>query len=217
MDVDALDALLPQMQCRQCGFAGCRPYAEALVLGQAPFDRCVPGGVSLITQLKHTAETHSPSRPSTSFPIVFQERPLPQVAWIDESQCIGCTLCIAVCPVDAIVGAQQLMHTVIEHDCTGCGLCVKPCPVECIHIREHPSPDVRSGYSVAPEKSKEAYERQQKRRTPEYHQKAERLLALYYPVQSIAVAAAPEVPKAERTSLIEQMRARAKARREGGG
>ncbi|MES2206590.1 MAG: RnfABCDGE type electron transport complex subunit B [Pseudomonadota bacterium] len=235
MDVDALDALLPQTQCRQCGFAGCRPYAQALAQGQAPLDRCVPGGAPLVIALqkmvqKKESVTQLLTQPLAQpffansdnkataptdkvvYPVAVKP-PVPKVAFIDESQCIGCALCLAVCPVDAIIGAPQWMHTVLQADCTGCELCVKPCPVECIEIRDHPCPDSVSGYSVAPERSKNAFYRQQQRRTPEQRQKAERLLALYHPVQNIPEIVSHDISKDEKLSFIEKMRIRAKAKR----
>jgi Na+-translocating ferredoxin:NAD+ oxidoreductase subunit B len=231
LDVDALDALLPQTQCRQCGFAGCRPYAQALVDGQAPTDRCAPGGSALVQILDHfvaksssdqaffhAAQSYSFLSPiqlvrsSGAVPVALA---VPKVAWIDESQCIGCALCLAVCPVDAIIGAPQWMHTVLEADCTGCALCVAPCPVECIHIEDHTAPDAVSGYAVSPEKSRQAYLKQRVRRSPEQRQKAERLLALYHPVETIKVAPPKIAPLEERSALIDQLRARAKSRREG--
>jgi Na+-translocating ferredoxin:NAD+ oxidoreductase subunit B len=230
LDVDALDALLPQTQCRQCGFAGCRPYAQALVEGQAPTDRCAPGGSALIQVLdffvadssnipaSHDVQSYSflsPIQLVRSADEVTVALAAPKVAWIDESQCIGCALCLAVCPVDAIVGAPQWMHTVLEADCTGCALCVAPCPVECIYIEDHPAPDSVSGYAVSPEKSRQSYLNQRTRRSPEQHQKAERLLALYHPVETIKVAPPKIAPPEERSALIDRLRARAKSRREG--
>lgn len=127
--VDRIDRLLPQTQCEQCGFPGCRPYAEALVRGEVDVDRCPPGGDAgaraLAALLGLEPKPVDRSRGET--------KP-PQVAWIDEELCIGCTKCIQACPVDAIVGAAKLMHTVIEAECTGCELCIAPCPVDCIHL-----------------------------------------------------------------------------------
>jgi Na+-translocating ferredoxin:NAD+ oxidoreductase subunit B len=117
---DAIDALLPQTQCGQCGHAGCRPYAEAIAAGAAPVNQCPPGGDETIAALALNT-THGLAAP-------------PAVAVIDENTCIGCTLCLPACPVDAIVGARQMMHTVISAECTGCGLCLPPCPVDCITI-----------------------------------------------------------------------------------
>lgn len=125
--VDAIDALLPQTQCTQCGYQGCRPYAQALAAGQADINRCPPGGPETIARL--AALLDRPERPLD--PTCGTHQPL-HVALIDEEHCIGCTLCIQACPVDAIVGANQLMHTVLQDDCTGCERCVAPCPVDCI-------------------------------------------------------------------------------------
>lgn len=127
--VDRIDRLLPQTQCEQCGFPGCRPYAEALARGEVEVDRCPPGGdagaKALAALLGREPRPVDRSRGETR---------QPQVAWIDEAVCIGCTKCIQACPVDAIVGAAKLMHTVIDAECTGCELCIAPCPVDCIHL-----------------------------------------------------------------------------------
>jgi electron transport complex protein RnfB len=122
-----VDAALPQTQCRQCGFDGCRPYAEAIAAGAAPINRCPPGGARVIRKL--AAITGQPRRALDASCGSHKPR---QIAAIDETRCIGCTLCIQACPVDAIIGAAKLMHTVIGRQCTGCELCLPPCPVDCI-------------------------------------------------------------------------------------
>jgi electron transport complex protein RnfB len=125
---DLLDALLPQMQCRRCGHGGCRPYAEAIACGEA-INRCPPGGDELIAELAALT-----ARPVTApDPALGRAQPL-ALARIDESRCIGCTLCIQACPVDAIVGGAKRMHTVLSALCTGCELCLPPCPVDCIEL-----------------------------------------------------------------------------------
>jgi len=125
--VDALDALLPQTQCTKCGYAGCRPYAGAMAAGEAPINRCPPGGAAGIAQL--AALLGRPALPLD--PASGVEKPF-AIAVIDEALCIGCTLCIQACPVDCIVGAPTRMHTVIASQCTGCDLCIPPCPMDCI-------------------------------------------------------------------------------------
>jgi electron transport complex protein RnfB len=124
---DRIDALLPQTQCTKCGYAGCRPYAEALARGQAQINQCPPGGAAGIDRLAQLLHR----RPLPLNPSNGVERPL-QVAVIDEALCIGCTLCIQACPVDAIVGSSTMMHTVLPSACTGCDLCLPPCPMDCI-------------------------------------------------------------------------------------
>ena len=126
--IASVDALLPQTQCAQCGYPGCRPYAEAMVIGDAGIDLCPPGGPTVHQALAELLRDAAPgTRPELAQPLL---------AVIDESKCIGCALCLPPCPVDAIVGAQGLMHTIIESECTGCELCVPACPVDCIELVE---------------------------------------------------------------------------------
>ncbi len=125
--VERIDALLPQTQCTRCGYPACRPYAEAIAAGQAQINQCPPGGAAGIAKL--ASLLGRPALPLNQDHGV--EKPL-TVAVIDERLCIGCTLCIQACPVDAIVGAPKLMHTVLATQCTGCDLCLPPCPMDCI-------------------------------------------------------------------------------------
>jgi len=127
--VERLDRLLPQTQCGQCGFDGCLPYAEAMARGEADIDRCPPGGDAGATALARVL--HRPALPYD------RNRGLHQpdcTVIIIEADCIGCTKCIQACPVDAIIGAAKLMHTVIPALCTGCELCLPACPVDCMFI-----------------------------------------------------------------------------------
>lgn len=125
--VDQVEAILPQTQCGQCSFPGCRPYAEAIVSGEADINQCPPGGQDGVNALadllgvesKPLSEEHGEEKP-------------PALAFIIEEDCIGCTKCIQACPVDAILGSAKHMHTVIASECTGCELCIEPCPVDCI-------------------------------------------------------------------------------------
>lgn len=124
--VEQVNDLLPQTQCAQCGYLGCRPYAAAVVAGDAAINLCPPGGDETLQRLASLLGREA---------IPLAESVIPAIAVIDESLCIGCTHCRNACPVDAIIGAHQLMHTVIENECTGCELCVAPCPVDCISMR----------------------------------------------------------------------------------
>jgi electron transport complex protein RnfB len=127
--VEKIDALLPQTQCGQCGFPGCRPYAESIAKGESEINRCPPGGETTMIALADLLGRD----PVPLDGEAAEEKPR-AVAVIDEQECIGCTLCIQACPVDAILGAAKQMHTVIASECTGCELCLPPCPVECIHM-----------------------------------------------------------------------------------
>ena len=125
--VARIDAILPQTQCGQCGYPGCKPYATAIAKGEADINLCPPGGDTgakalaelMGVEFKPLNQEHGVQKPKS-------------VALIDESTCIGCTLCIQACPVDAILGAAKQMHTIIASECTGCELCLPPCPVDCI-------------------------------------------------------------------------------------
>ena len=128
--VEKIDSILPQTQCGQCGFPGCRHYADAIAQGEADINQCPPGGDEGVRKLadllgreyKPLNEEHGVEKPKS-------------VAFIDEQTCIGCTLCIQACPVDAIVGAAKQMHTIVAAECTGCELCLAPCPVDCISMQ----------------------------------------------------------------------------------
>lgn len=126
--VDQLDALLPQTQCGQCGYPGCKPYAEAVAGGDA-INKCVPGGEPTMRKIAELMGVEPQ-------PLGGEEsaNPVRKVAFIHEDQCIGCTKCIQACPVDAIIGATKAMHTILQDECTGCDLCVAPCPTDCIEM-----------------------------------------------------------------------------------
>ena len=128
--VEQIDSILPQTQCGQCSYPGCRPYAEAIANGEADINQCPPGGEDGVIKLAELlGREPKPLNPENG--VAKEEE---TVAIIDENLCIGCTLCIQACPVDAILGANKQMHTVIEAACTGCELCVEPCPVDCIDM-----------------------------------------------------------------------------------
>ncbi len=128
--VEQIDALLPQTQCGQCGHPGCRPYAQAIVDEGEAINHCPPGGQATINALANLLDIPAPELDEEH----GEEAELKTVAYIREAECIGCTKCIVACPVDAILGAAKLMHTVIADECTGCDLCVEPCPVDCIDM-----------------------------------------------------------------------------------
>jgi electron transport complex protein RnfB len=134
VEAEEIDALLPQTQCTRCGYAGCRPYAEALTSGAAALNQCPPGGAALIAQLAALLGCE----PLPLNPHHGVEAPA-RLAWIDPEACIGCARCLPPCPVDAILGAARALHTVIPAWCTGCELCLPSCPVDCIHMLDWPS------------------------------------------------------------------------------
>lgn len=128
--VDEIEKCLPQTQCGDCGFAGCRPYAEAIAQGAATIDGCPPGGIDTVKSLASLLDISS-----APYEAVIQTKlKAPTIAVIREAECIGCTKCIQACPVDAIIGSSKQMHTIISDECTGCQLCVEPCPVDCIDM-----------------------------------------------------------------------------------
>lgn len=126
--VASVNDLLPQTQCAQCGYPGCRPYAAAIVNEGAAINLCPPGGNETVRELATLLDRDA-------IPLAEQAKTDRIVAVIDEALCIGCTHCRSACPVDAIVGAHQLMHTIMASECTGCELCVAPCPVDCISMQ----------------------------------------------------------------------------------
>lgn len=128
--VDKIDAILPQTQCGQCGFPGCKPYATAIANGEADINRCPPGGDDGIHKLADLLGREY--KPLNAENGVEKAK---AVAFIDEQRCIGCTLCLQACPVDAIAGAAKQLHTILSPLCTGCELCVAPCPVDCISMQ----------------------------------------------------------------------------------
>ena len=132
--VNSIDQLLPQTQCGQCGHPGCRPYAEAIAQGE-PINRCPPGGQETVDRLAELLGQEAIPLDADPDTVATDT-----VAFIIESECIGCTKCIQACPVDAIIGAPKLMHTVVFDLCTGCDLCIAPCPVDCIEMIPRPKP-----------------------------------------------------------------------------
>ena len=124
--VEKIDAILPQSQCGQCGYPGCKPYAEAICNGDE-ITKCIPGGQPTIVKIAEILGVDVPAMDGA-------EEPIEKVAFIDENMCIGCTKCIQACPVDAIIGTNKFMHTIIPDLCTGCELCVAPCPTDCISM-----------------------------------------------------------------------------------
>lgn len=133
--INEIDAILPQTQCGKCSFNGCRPYAEAISQGTADINQCPPGGDAGIQQLAKLLNV--PIKPLNPEHGTVKPR---QIAVINEADCIGCTKCLPPCPVDAIIGANKLMHTAISQQCTGCELCIAPCPVNCISMVDAEQP-----------------------------------------------------------------------------
>lgn len=134
---EKINALLPQTQCEECGFKGCKPYANAMARGEAQIDLCAPGGISTLGALATLLKVDPAPFHQT---VTNNYRPA-SVAVIDEDLCIGCVKCINVCPVDAIAGAAKMMHTVIKDECTGCELCIPACPMDCISLQAIPERD----------------------------------------------------------------------------
>jgi len=163
---EQIDALLPQTQCRKCGFAGCMPYAEAIAQGEADINRCPPGGQQGIEKLaSFLGVTIKPLDPACG-----TEGPR-LVAVINEADCIGCTKCLPPCPTDAILGSSKQMHTVITSECTGCELCIAPCPVDCISMK--PAPE-QAWTEENAKHSRQRYRAKNQRQAKQEAEKAER-------------------------------------------
>jgi electron transport complex protein RnfB len=198
--VQRIDALLPQTQCTKCGYPACRPYAEAIARGEAEINQCPPGGDAAIREL--AALLGREVRPLNPRNGIEQPR---RVALIDEARCIGCTLCIQACPVDAIVGAPKLMHTVVTELCSGCDLCVAPCPVDCIEMVPATLADATWDRARA-HAARERFERRRSRHERERRERAERLAQ--------RALQAKEDPEAEKKrAIIQAAIERARARR----
>lgn len=145
--VDEINALLPQTQCQLCEFEGCKPYAAAMAKGEAPINRCLPGGITTLQALGQTLHID----PAPYIDEMLKKQKQPQTVRVQEDACIGCTKCIQACPVDAIVGRSKHMHTVIKNECNGCELCIPPCPVDCIEIIPMPEATMASRLAQAPQ------------------------------------------------------------------
>jgi electron transport complex protein RnfB len=184
--VERIDALLPQTQCGKCGYPGCRPYAQAIAGGEAAINRCPPGGAAGIAALAELLQT--PLLPLA--PECGPESPR-TLAQIDETNCIGCTLCIQACPVDAIVGAAKQMHTVLTDRCTGCELCVPPCPVDCIALPAHPIQEISPAYAAL---SRERYLQREARLARTAADRIER--------RPLRAVVAPETPEARKRRIV---------------
>jgi len=167
--IEQINNILPQTQCGQCGYNGCRPYAEAIASGTADINQCPPGGDEGIVALAQLLNVSpKPLNPA------FGEHKPKSVAFIIEEDCIGCTKCIAACPVDAILGAAKYMHTVIASECTGCELCIAPCPVDCIVMQPLPEPLSAAEKTARAQLAKRRYEARNIRKQREEAENIER-------------------------------------------
>ncbi len=207
---DRIEDLLPQTQCTKCGYTGCRPYAAAIASGKAGYNQCPPGGAEGVKRLAQLLDKpFIPLNPDNGI-----ERPRAR-AVIDESVCIGCTLCLQACPVDAIVGAPKQMHTIVASLCTGCDLCVPPCPVDCIEMV--PVTGERTGWDAwSPAQAAEArnrhdrhLEREQREREAAEARAAARKIAAV-----TTAAASPEDAIEKKRAIIAAALERARKKKE---
>lgn len=198
--VKEIDALLPQTQCGECDYSGCRPYAEAIAQGTAPINRCPPGGIATVKSLGTLLHID----PAPYLAEALAQTRAPSVAQVREDECIGCAKCIKACPVDAIIGSGKLMHAVMTHECTGCGLCVDPCPVDCIEMISLPEAEYDKDLA------RQRYHAKQTRLLRDEHEKQQayrekRLLALQSENQTQEIKA--------KQDYIQQALARVKAKK----
>ena len=205
-----LNDLLPQTQCTRCGYPDCRAYADALAAGEAKLNQCPPGGAEGIRRLAIAL-----GQPELPLDAAFGDEAPRRIVYIEEATCIGCTLCIQACPVDAIVGAPKRMHAVIEADCTGCELCLPVCPMDCIALEEASAGATGwDAWSRAQaDAARDAYARRQARLARDAREHDERLSAkAEAPVPALASDAAPEDPK---RAAVAAALARARLRAQG--
>jgi electron transport complex protein RnfB len=196
---ERIDALLPQTQCTKCGYPTCRRYADAIATGEADINQCPPGGEAGVRKLAALLSREAkPLNPANGL-----EQPR-RVALIDEARCIGCTLCIQACPVDAIVGAAKLMHTVVTELCSGCDLCLAPCPVDCIDMVPATLADATWDRARA-DAARERFERRRARLEHQSRERTERLAAR-------ALRAKPDAEK--KRAIIQAAIERARAQRQ---
>lgn len=205
VDIEAINALLPQTQCEDCGYPGCKPYAEAITGGDA-INKCIPGGQLTVHRLAQLLDV-------PELPLAKPEKPQ-QVAFIREDECIGCTKCIQACPVDAILGASKRMHTVIASECTGCDLCVEPCPVDCIEMRPLPAGLIASDHGspqafARARHYRQRYEARQARLQRQDEDKRARRQA-----QQARASAASGLSDAEKQAVIQAAIARTQAKKQ---
>lgn len=200
--INAIDAILPQTQCRDCGYQGCQPYAQAIVEQGEDITKCTPGGTDVLEAIAMI--TDSCASDSMRQKVIEQTR-RPEIATIVEQDCIGCTKCITACPVDAIIGAAKQMHSIITDECTGCGLCVEPCPVDCIIIDEIPA------FTFSKEKSSSRFQEKIARLLKEKEIKADRH------ARRVKLSEDPSVKKerAAKRNYIQDALSRVKAKKNG--
>ncbi|QCI21431.1 RnfABCDGE type electron transport complex subunit B [Buchnera aphidicola (Hyadaphis tataricae)] len=134
-DVNTINELLPQSQCAQCGYIGCYPYAKAIVEQSEKIDKCIPGGAEIVLKIATVLNLQK----TIKLDLMTQKKIFDTVVWIDEKNCVGCSKCVIFCPVDAIIGAPNFIHTVLYDFCTGCNICLLHCPTNCIKIKKRSS------------------------------------------------------------------------------
>jgi H+/Na+-translocating ferredoxin:NAD+ oxidoreductase subunit B len=205
---ERIDALLPQTQCTRCGYPDCRGYAEAVASGEAPLDQCPPGGAEGIRLLARLLE-----RPELPLNPAFGDEGPRRIVYIEEATCIGCTLCIQACPVDAIVGAPKRMHAVVEADCTGCELCLPVCPMDCIALEEASAGATgRAAWSPAQADAARARHAGRQARLARDAREDDERLAAQAAAPAVDAAADADPKRAAIAAALARARVRAKAR-----